>query len=75
MSPMRDKNIEAARDRRNQSPTAPAVAAMYLYGAEYASQGGGSMDFWDKLSWPKKKRCEEMVLKIIDAIPNRPDKS
>lgn len=56
---------------RNLHPTAEAVAAMYLYGAEYAASGGGSMDFWDSLDDSRKRHCREMVLRIIDAIPNR----
>ncbi len=56
---------------RNLRPTSEAVAAMYLYGAEYAASGGGSMDFWDSLDASRKRHCQELVLKIIEAVPNR----
>lgn len=62
---------EQQRARRNQRPTAEAVAAMYLYGAEYAAQGGGSMDFWDKLDGSRRQLCHDLVNRIIEAIPNR----
>lgn len=59
------------RDRRNLRPSSEAVAAMYLYGAEYAAQNGGSMDFWDSLDESRKQLCRRLVLEIIEAIPNR----
>lgn len=53
--------------QRNLDPSAEAIAAMYLYGNEYASQGGGSMDFWDVLHPSKKRICTELVNKIKSA--------
>lgn len=53
--------------RRNLNPHKPAVAAMFIYGADYAAQGGGSMDFWDALSAYRKTVCREAVRKILDA--------
>jgi hypothetical protein len=49
---------------RNLSPTAPAYAAMALYGRRYAAQGGGSMDFWDTLSDYEKRTCIELAGQI-----------
>lgn len=60
---------ERARDQRNLNPHAAAVAAMYLYGAEYAAQRGGSMDFWDGLDDRRKRICCELVFKIAQARP------
>lgn len=56
---------------RNLRPTSEAVAAMYLYGAEYAASGGGSMDFWGRLDASRKRHCQELVMRIIETIPNR----
>lgn len=54
--------------QRNLDPSAEAIAAMYLlYGNEYASQGGGSMDFWYGLHPSKKRICTELVNKIKSA--------
>lgn len=55
---------ELKRDHRNLTPHAAAVAAMYLYGAEYAAQSGGSMDFWDKLDSSRRRICCDLVFDI-----------
>ncbi len=55
------------RDRRNLTPTAPAVVAMNLWGQRYSEQNGGSMDFWDKLSAEEKKRCHEIAARVREA--------
>lgn len=55
---------ERKRDARNLSPHAEAIAAMHLWGAEYAAQSGGSMDFWDGLSLGRQKICQELVDRI-----------
>lgn len=55
------------RDKRNLNPHAEAIAAMYLYGAWYAAQRGGSMDFWDGLDGAKQQMCRELVHKIKTA--------
>ena len=52
---------------RNLNPHAEAIAAMYIYGAEYAVQRGGSMDFWDKIDKSRQRICREMVDKILKA--------
>lgn len=50
--------------KRNLNPHKAAVAAMYLYGREYAAQGGGSMDFWDSLPDRQKGLCRNLVAAI-----------
>lgn len=58
-------------DRRNLNPHKAARVAMVLWGARYAKQGGGSMDFWDKLSESEKRLCRELVKKIEKAPEER----
>lgn len=60
---------------RNLNPTPEATVAMHLWGAEYAAQRGGSMDFWDKLSDQRRKRCETIVREVSEAAEkhNRTD--
>ena len=55
------------RDRRNLAPHKAAVAAMWLYSGEYASQNGGCMDFWDKLPDWKKRNCRDLVKDVEKA--------
>jgi hypothetical protein len=52
---------------RNQNPHKPAVIAMHMWSAEYATGGGGSMDFWDKLSVSRKQICRECVERLAKA--------
>lgn len=52
---------------RNLNPHAEAVAAMWLFGTEYAAQGGGSMDFWDSLSETRKRLCYDLVDDVLAA--------
>ena len=54
---------------RNLNPHKLAVAAMWLYGHEYSTQSGGSMDFWDKLPMRKKANIQKMVHEIENARP------
>lgn len=56
-------------DQRNINPHQAAVAAMYLYGSDYAAQNGGSMDYWDKLSEGRKRLCRDLVADITKAQP------
>ena len=58
---------EAQRTQRNLNPHAEAQAAMYLWGADYARQRGGSMDFWDRLPDFKKRLCQQLVTDIFRA--------
>lgn len=57
---------QAERARRNLNPHAEARFAMWLWRYEYAAQGGGSMDFWDKLSPGQKQMCKDAVTEIRD---------
>lgn len=52
---------------RNLNPHKAAVSAMYLYGREYAAQGGGSMDFWESLPSYLKGTCRALVVAIENA--------
>ena len=45
--------------RRNLNPHREARLAMIKWSAQYAAQGGGSMDFWDTLHESKKRLCRE----------------
>ena len=56
------------KDERNLNPHKPAVVAMSMWGKRYASQSGGSMDFWDRLSDNEKKLCRDLVARI-EAAP------
>ena len=51
----------------NLNPHRLAVAAMWLYGREYAAQSGGCMDFWNSLSITEKSNCQSMVYAIFNA--------
>ncbi len=57
------------RMRRDLDPHKAARAAMWLYGAEYAKQGGGSMTFWDRLPQNRKNLCRDLVRDIEKARP------
>lgn len=52
---------------RNLNPHKPAVAAMAIWGKRYSEQGGGSMDFWDKLSESDKQIARDLVERIEKA--------
>jgi hypothetical protein len=56
---------EAQRARRNLYPHKDAIAAMWLFGSDYAKTGMGSMDFYDQLSKSEKNSCQALV-KAID---------
>lgn len=60
---------ERERDKRNRDPHKCAVAAMWLWGAEYAAQQGGSMDFWDSLTEHQRALCVRLVQDIECARP------
>lgn len=58
--------------KRNLNPTAPAVVAMAIWGQRYAAQGGGSMEFWDKLSPGEQRTCIEIAERVREApMPER----
>ena len=52
---------------RNMNPTPEARFAMLHWHNEYAAQGGGSMDFYDKLTPRQKRYCEDAVQYILKA--------
>lgn len=54
---------------RNLNPHKEARVAMAVFGARYAAQSGGSMDFWDSLSTSDRKVCRD-VLKYVESTPN-----
>jgi hypothetical protein len=54
---------------RNLNPHKPARAAMWLWGAEYSAQEGGSMDFWDRLSLHRKNIARRLVKDIEEGRP------
>lgn len=49
---------------RNLNPHKPARVAMCLFAQRYASQHGGSMDFWDKLNESEKNTCRKIASDI-----------
>ena len=51
----------------NLNPHKPARVAMVLYNERYASQGGGSIDFWNKLTEGEKDTCRKIVSEIESA--------
>lgn len=49
---------------RNLNPHPAARVAMIIWGKEYSEMGGGSMDFWDRLSDDRKRRCLRVVSEL-----------
>ncbi len=54
---------------RNLNPTPEATVARIIWGAEYAAQLGGSMDFWDNLDEGRKRRCRSVVKALAETSP------
>jgi hypothetical protein len=67
---MSQTQSESARALRNLNPTPEAMAAMWPWSKEYAAQGGGSMDFWDKLPEGRKRLASDCAAAIIKAAAN-----
>jgi hypothetical protein len=63
---------EKERAQRNLNPHKPALVGMWLWSHEYSQQGGGSMDFWDKLSEDRKISCRDCVERLEKAPEERP---
>lgn len=64
------KNKTAYPDQaRNLNPHAPATAARFIFGREYAYQSGGVMDFWDSLSESEKQLCRDLVDAVKKSRP------
>lgn len=55
---------EAQRAQRNLNAHAQATFARYHWHDRYAAQGGGTMDFWDKLTPEEKAFCSDAVREI-----------
>ena len=49
---------------RDMNPHKAARAAMWLYGADYAASGLGSMGYWYSLSKYRQAMCRQMVSEI-----------
>ena len=64
---MKLSRAQIERDKRNLNPHRAARAAMWLFGARYAAQDRGSMDFWDSLSDSDKRSCRELVGHILNS--------
>jgi hypothetical protein len=62
---------ERARAQRNLNPHKPALIAMWLWGSEYAAQGGGSMDFWDARTEGQKQICRQCLQRLAKAPEER----
>ena len=58
-----------AMAQRDLNPHKEAVAAMWLWGAEYSRSGLGSMGFWDQQNNARKMLCADMVKQIEKARP------
>ena len=52
---------------RNLRPHAEARLAMALWSEEYASQNGGSMDFWDKIGASRQRLCISILDDVLKA--------
>ncbi len=64
MTPTKNEKLRA---QRNQNPTPEAVFAMFHWNADYASQDGGSMDYFDSLPAPRQELCKRAVDGILQA--------
>ena len=52
---------------RNLNPHKAARLAMIIWRGEYAKQGGGSMDFWDKIGEAKRQQARHLLKGILEA--------
>lgn len=57
--------------RRDLNPHKAARMAMWLWGANYAASGLGSIGYWDQLSERDKFTCRQAVADILKA-PDEP---
>lgn len=58
---------DRAQAQRDLNPHAPARAAMWLWSAEYARSGLGSMRFWDRLDEHRKGLARQAAREIKSA--------
>ena len=62
-----EKSYDAATARRDLNPHKAARMAMWLWSANYAASGLGSMGYWDSLSEQARETCREAVSEIEDS--------
>lgn len=60
---------------RNLNAHKAAIIAMCLWGARYAAQRGGCMDFWDTLNASEKRTCREIVARVNTAREETPEEA
>ena len=65
------KDYDAEMAKRDLSPHKPARMAMWLWGANYASSGLGSMGYWDSLTDQARETCRRAVAEI-EGAPSEP---
>lgn len=66
-----NKTYTREQAQRDLHPHKPAVFAMWLWGARYASGGLGSMGFWDSLTDSERDLCRRAIAQI-EAAPAEP---
>ena len=66
-------DYDRAMAQRDLDPHKPARMAMWLWGANYAASGLGSMGYWDSLSEGAKETCRRAVADIEGAQPEKPN--
>ena len=52
---------------RDLNPHKPARMAMWLWSADYAARGLGSMGYWDQLREGEKETCRRAVKEILES--------
>ena len=67
MGALKNVGAEQRSAQRNLHPHKAAVAAMWLWGARYSRQRGGSMDFWDSLTPSEKRTARDLANQIVRA--------
>lgn len=50
---------------RNLNPHAEALLYSWIFGKEYARQGGGVMNFWDRATKSEKKHMQENIDRLL----------
>lgn len=66
-SSAKGSNMKKSDQSRNLNPIPEAVLAIALWGAHYAAQRGGCMDFWDSLKEGDRMLCHRLVERIREA--------
>jgi len=57
--------------KRDLDPHKPARMAMWIWGADYAARGLGSMGYWDQLREFEKDMCRRAIKEIMES-PDEP---